>query len=1010
MTRSPAIRRAFPVLLLVLPLCSTSAAAQEVRYGTGTWTPDSLGNHRVVLRVDGDADAVAVHIPWRRRDADPDRRETIIVDGRTGARVANVARIEVTRAYGDFAFQPVSGAGQYYAYYLPYIMEGRANYPTVTYPEPVATASMDWLRRHGLTPEARAGGAWRDLPRATAVEIQSVDAFNSFYPMEVIATADEVAALVRSHSETSYLLFPEDRSNPIRMTTDLPIHWIERGPGGMIQGAAGRGEFYAFQVGVYALRPIRDLSVTFSDLRRTAGLDVIAASAFSSFNTGGVDSFGERFTKTVSVERGKVQALWFGVQVPQAATPGTYAGELTIAPVGEKPTTLPISLRVSADPIPAAGDNEPWRHSRLRWLDSRIALDDQVVAPFTPVEVDGNRVRVLGRRVTLGRDGFPTDIESFFAYEMTHVGDAPRRVLSAPVRMVVEDAGGNAVRWEREGLRYARQNAGVAVWDARNVSGSLVMDVHGAMEFDGNIEFRVALQATEGITLDDVRLEIPIAADVARYMMGMGYRGGFRPAAFDWRWQVEHNQDGAWIGDVNAGLQFSMRDDRYVRPLNTNFYLRKPLIMPASWDNGGRGGCRMAEERDAFIVRCFSGRRTMQAGEVQHYDFRLALTPFKPIDTDAQWHTRFYHRFTPVDSIAVLGANTVNVHHANRVNPFINYPFIVPDEMKAYVDSGHALGMKVKIYYTVRELTNRAAELFALRSLGDEILAYGPGGGPPWLQEHLDQDYIAGWYVPRLKDAAVINSGVSRWHNYYLEGLNWLVQNVGIDGLYIDDVAFDRTTMKRVRKILDRGGPGKLIDLHSANQFNVRDGFANSANLYLEHFPYINRLWFGEYFDYDSRPDFWMTELAGIPFGLMGEMLQDGGNPWRGMLYGMTARLPWAGDPTPLWRVWDEFGIDESRMVGYWVPDHPVVTGHPDVLATAYIREGRTLVSLASWAEDTVDVRLDIDWDRLGIDPRRAVLTAPAIRAFQDATSFAVGEGIPVAPGRGWLLIVGEQR
>lgn len=151
---------------------------------------------------------------------------------------------------------------------------------------------------------------------------------------------------------------------------------------------------------------------------------------------------------------------------------------------------------------------------------------------------------------------------------------------------------------------------------------------------------------------------------------------------------------------------------------------------------------------------------------------------------------------------------------------------------------------------------------------------------------------------PSLKDAAIINSGVSRWHNYYLEGLNWLVKNIGIDGLYIDDVAFDRYVMKRARKIIDRGNPGSIIDLHSANQFNYRDGFANSINLYMEHLPFIDRLWFGEYFDYNEGPDYWMTEVAGIPFGVMGEMLEGGGNPWRGMLYGMTSRMPWSGNPS----------------------------------------------------------------------------------------------------------------
>ena len=479
-----------------------------------------------------------------------------------------------------------------------------------------------------------------------------------------------------------------------------------------------------------------------------------------------------------------------------------------------------------------------------------------------------------------------------------------------------------------------------------------------------------------------------------------------RPPSVQWTWDVEKNQDSAWIGDVNAGLQFTLKDDKYSRPLNTNFYHSKPLVMPASWSNGGRGGCRISERGDVVLVECYSGARTMKKDEVQRYDFRLLLTPFHTLDTKTQFTTRFFHAYKPVAEAAATGANTLNIHHANAINPYINYPFLRPTEMKAYIDEAHARGLKVKIYYTVRELSNRAAELFALRSLGDEILSKGPGGGFSWLQEHLGSDYIAAWFVPELKDAAVINTGVSRWHNYYVEGLNWLAKNVGIDGLYIDDVAFDRTTMKRVRKVLDRNRPGALIDLHSANQFNVRDGFSNSANLYLEHFPFLNRLWFGEYFDYNSAPDFWLVEISGLPFGLMGEMLQDNGNPWRGMVYGMTGRLPWAGDPRPLWKAWDEFGIADSRMVGYWVDARPVKTDQADVLATSYVRDGRTMVAVASWAKDKVDAKLAIDWPALGLDPAKATITAAAIENFQPARAFAPGEAIPLEPGKGWLLVI----
>jgi hypothetical protein len=546
-------------------------------------------------------------------------------------------------------------------------------------------------------------------------------------------------------------------------------------------------------------------------------------------------------------------------------------------------------------------------------------------------------------------------------------------------------------------------------WRTVNSSGPLKSELSASMEFDGFVQVKITLSAAQPVQVQDIRLEIPLVKEAAPYMMGLGLKGGYRPPSLDWTWDVKKNQDGAWLGDANAGLQFSLRAENYSRPLNTNFYQSKPLNMPPSWFNDGKGRISIRETNGStLLVSCTSGQRTLQPGRDLHFDFNLLLTPFKPLDTKSQWSTRFFHAFKPIDDVIRAGSNVINVHHANDVNPYINYPFLHQQQMKAYIDEAHQKGLRVKIYDTIRELSNHALELFALRSLGSEIFSQGPGGGFSWLQEHLGSDYIAAWFVPQLKDAAVINSGMSRWHNYYIEGLDWLVRNMKIDGLYIDDVAFDRTTMKRVRKVLDRGRPEALIDLHSANQYNPRDGYANSANLYLEHFPYINRLWFGEYFDPDSPPDFWLIEMSGIPYGLMGEMLQDGGNKWRGMIYGMTCRMPYDGnDPSPVWKVWDDFRIQDSEMIGYWSQRCPVKTGNKDVLATAYVQQGRkTLVSIASWAASDVNVRLSIDWGALGIDPKQAVLSAPEVKDFQPAARFGPDDPIPVPKGKGWLLIV----
>lgn len=989
-------------LLLIIPLLSQD----HVPYETGKWDADTLGNHRAVIHVSQAADAVQVRIPWRRRDHQPEKKLIRVYNGATGVQVKNVFFPEINREFGDMIFQAEEAPCDYFVYYLINHMEGRSNYPTVTYPEPENTAQIAWLKRQNLSLSSASRS--QRFPRAEVREIQSIDDFNSFYPMEVIATQAEVRYLLEEHPDAPFLLFPEDRRYPIRMSRDIPSKWIKIGSEALFFGKAARGEYYVFQIGAYAARsPLEHLQVSFSSMTKENSSDMLSASGFTCFNTEGVDWTGRKFQKTVSVPSGQVQPLWCGLQVPEDAAPGMYRGSVTVISAGQDPRSVPIQLEVRDEFLADGGDGEPWRHSRLRWLNSLLAFDDGIVPPYTPLERKGLHLNCLGRSIEVNTLGFPQSIQSFFKEELTSIGESGREILSGPIQVILETPEGVDLPWQLPHMEFEKESEGRVVWTSRATAGSILMVCTAYMDFEGFLDFEVKLTASQAVKLNDIRLDIPMFKDVASYMMGLGVKGGFRQETLQWKWDQKHNQDSAWIGDVNAGLQCSVRDENYSRPLNTNFYLRKPLIMPTSWYNQGRGGCDIQEQgEDTVLIRFYSGKRQMEAGERLFYNFSLLVTPFRPIDTRKQWNTRFYHRYNPLDEIKAEGANMVNVHHATDINPFINYPFLRPQEMKAYIDEAHDKNMKVKIYYTVRELSNRAPELFALRSLGDEIFFPGNGGGFSWLQEHLDSDYIAAWFVPPLKDAAIINSGVSRWHNYYVEGLNWLVKNVGIDGLYIDDVAFDRTTMKRVRKVLDRNRKGAQIDLHSANQFNVRDGYANSANLYLEHFPYIDRLWFGEYFDYDSSPDFWMVEVSGIPFGLMGEMLQDGGNPWRGMLYGMTSRLPWAGDPRALWKVWDEFGIQDSEMIGYWSAACPVKSGHPDVLATVYVHKGRALVSLASWADDSVSVRLDIDWQALGLEKNRAEIFAPEIRDFQPAATFDSSGNIPVAAGKGWLLLL----
>ena len=972
------------------------AVPTDELYGVGIWNADSLGNHRVIVSVDKPADAVLATIDWRRRDLNPEAKNLIVVDAATGERITNVCRFTIDRERGEVVFQPQTVPGEYYIYYLKNVMSGSPYYPTVNYPAFENTASADWVKKNKLS-----GKKAPALPAAKVVQFQAINELNSFYPMEVIATSNETARLLKEHPGEKYILFTEDRKFPIRMTTDIPYKWIADNRHDFFYGQADKGEYYVFQLGVWAARSnVENLHVDFSALTNKATGEQIPASSFTCFNTEGTDVTGTVFEKNCSVDKGKVQALWVGTQLPEHLSAGTYQGTVTVSAANAESKTVQVSLNVSENVIANHGDNEPWRHSRLRWLNSQIGFDDEVIAPYTPLVMKDKTISCLGREIKLSDLGLPEHITSYFKETMTGIGTNGRSVLAAPMELAAD---GGA--WENLNFEITKHKQGAIAWKALNQNSRFLMDLEGEMESDGNIAYKVTLVAREDASVEDVALRTHLASGVGRYMMGLGEKGGYCPNDLRWKWDVEKNQDAVWVGDVNAGIQIRLYDNKYERPLNTNFYHQKPLHMPVSWCNAGNGGIDIHNAADGTRINAYSGKRSVKKGDRLYYYFNLALTPFRPIDTDKQWRERYHHNYEFLDGIQKRGANVINIHHANAINPFINYPFLRTKEMKAYIDGAHARDMKVKIYNTVRELSNSCVEMFALRSLGNEIFSEGPGGGFSWLQEHLDQNYIGAWFVPGLKDAAIVNSGISRWHNYYLEGLDWLMKNVGIDGLYIDDLAFDRMTMKRIRKVMNRTNPGAMIDLHSANQYNPKDGFANSANLYLEHFPYLDRLWFGEYFNYDFPPEFWLVEVSGIPYGLMGEMLEGGGNPWRGMLYGMTGRSPRV-DNGPLWKLWDSFGMQNSEMIGYWVKDNPVKTGSEKTLATVYSHMGdKALISLATWEDTDAKVKLSIDWAKLGLDPSKVTLHAPAIENFQQETTWKPSDEIVVPKGKGLLII-----
>ncbi|WP_426006252.1 glycoside hydrolase domain-containing protein [Paenarthrobacter sp. NyZ202] len=965
----------------------------DVECGIGTWDKLLYGNHRFVVEVpdDGLGRNRRVTIPWRRQDLDPAGVEVIVVSVASGGRTANVIVEEATQESGALIFEAIDGPGNYFVYYLPYAMVGKAHYPQAQYLPRRPAAEPAWAAAVVDSPWASKQG---QLPGARVLRYEAASERDSFAPMNFTATSAELDRLHADHPGETFLLFPEDRLNPASLRETLPAHWAINGPAGGFRGTAEPGEDYVVQVGVYALQDLSDITVEVTNGH--------------CINTEGTDRLGKPLRKSLSISAGTVQALYVVLPVPAQAAGTKVTADITVRTGGGAIQRVNVVLDVKE---PSEASNDPRLLRRLVWLDSTIAQDAELVAPFTAITLDegSKTLGILGRTVTLADSGLPEQVTSTFAAAVTATDGPAVGLFNQPMGFRMENTD-----WTYGPIRYMVEGPARVAWRCQwtgHAKGNAVvtLDLTGVLDADGAVSYSLRLTPWETVDVPDVGLHLGFDEAAVPLAMGLGVPGGRRPTELDWSWDVaSKNQDALWLGGVNAGVQLALRDSNYERPLNTNFYREKPLLEPRSW---GTGGVMLRTADEAVTLKASSGPRTLYPGQPLDFDFRLLLTPFKPIEPGKHLSKRYFHEPADPELIKAAGATVVNIHHATAPAPYINDPLLHEDRLRSYIAACHKHGLKAKIYNTVRELTFHSPELLPMLQLDHEVFSDGPGKGHIWLQEHAGSRYVSAWFAPNVEDIAVVTTGGSRLENFYVRSLAELAEGEdGIDGIYLDDIAYDRHAMLRVRKVLERacsqrGVEGPEIDLHSANQFTARDGYASSANLYMEQLPYVDRLWLGEYFDYErSDPDYWLVELSGIPFGLMGEMLEGGGNPWRGMVFGMTGRAPRV-DNRPLWEFWARTGLEHLDMIGHWDPRAPVRTSHPDILATTWAKGDKAVVALASWAGETVDVQLMFDAGLAHL--ASAGLEAPAIHGFQTAAHFKPGQTLTIEPNRGLLLTIG---
>jgi len=175
--------------------------------------------------------------------------------------------------------------------------------------------------------------------------------------------------------------------------------------------------------------------------------------------------------------------------------------------------------------------------------------------------------------------------------------------------------------------------------------------------------------------------------------------------------------------------------------------------------------------------------------------------------------------------------------------------------------------------------------------------------------------------------------------------------------------------------------------------------------------PYFDLIWIGEGRDYNRAPDHWLVEVSGIPFGLPGQMLEGGGNPWRGMVYGITNRAGWVDNaPTEIWKFWDEYNIADKHHMGHWETNYPVSSSNSNIFTSLFSGTEESILAVANWSNKEQHTSISVRWKELGIDPSSVDIFIPFIKSFQDASDKVSLNSLIIPAGKGFLIIIRQKK
>ena len=678
--------------------------------------------------------------------------------------------------------------------------------------------------------------------------------------------------------------------------------------------------------------------------------------------------------KTLKVVAKKPLSLFFGVDFSKAQV-GNYITKINLD--GE---TVTLKFNVNDRLVFNDGADRGNKLARLKWMHSNRAVNKSTAKGYDAISAEKNSLSFTGKKVTFATGGMIDNVESFFTESNSIDKEASKKLFSMPMEFIVQ---GQKIKYNRLKLNNRFHTATLS---SDGKSDALRVEVRATARYEGSLEYAIKLIADKDVIIPDIALIAHFACtELVAYNGKIGMPEREEKRGFE----AGVMKSTLYAGDVNCGAVIRMKSGDKQTLVNPYNYVNYDVPVDG-WDNHGKGYTLLNPTEDGLDFSVHTGRIVLVAGKELTFNFEAYLTPFKALDMNKSFGTRVgQDNIEPNYSAMIERAlsdriHLLNVQYGTKLYNIANYPFDSVGGLKNISLEAHKKGIGISVDYTLGEVSDNNVESDVYKSIDGLAVSCSDN------KLRLMGDSIAG--------------------NYFVESLQYLVSNVGINGVTMLDPSINRDLAERINKVLDRkSAVPRAFNLVASDRNNDANGNSIAVIDYVSALPFVDKVMKSEAMDYkDSDVKKKLLLYSGVPFGVSAESA-DGSSIVESMLYAMTTTYGKDGAVSDalsdLYKEIDAVGISDSTFKGFWDKLNPVRVDNKKILCSSYVNGEKMVAVFFNTSDKKIEFEVGIE-NKLGYTTVGKKVYAPQIAGLQKKKKVNLGKPFKLKAYSGLVVIV----